>query len=62
MVNHFKSALNDSNFMNKLEGKHIHKAVLHAFSRYRDQGKSIYDLPWFALAKHKKEQDKKLAA
>lgn len=54
MTNHFKTALNSPDFVEKLKDKPIHLALLNAFSKYRDQGKSIYDLPWFALAKHKK--------
>jgi hypothetical protein len=54
MVNHFKTALNDPEFMKDYKNKPIHKAILHAFSEYREKGKSIYDLPWFMLTKNKK--------
>ena len=54
MINHFEKALNDVNFMEKIKNNIFKRAILHSFSEYRKKGKSIFDLPWFCLAKDKK--------
>lgn len=50
-MNHFKTALNDPEILQKYENKPYHMAVLTALSKFAEAGHKLSDLPWFRFCK-----------
>ena len=54
MKNHFKTAINDPEILKLYKDKPFHMATLHALVAYKEKGFSLFDLPWFKMAKPSK--------
>ena len=48
-MNNYKKAVNDPEIQKLYKDKPFHMAVLHALSAYKENGYSLFDLPWFPL-------------